>query len=185
MLYILYSILERSHIQNIGPSFCVLGCDIAFGPWAISHPQTQTSGPIFCIYDLLVYYIMYTYMYIYNYILSFCDSICETLGIKRAWSSEQIHEYLLSGFTKEKEEFLLGVRINKALYKYNEICSFALQLLSHTDKTKEKILSSNSLREETKEKEEVLNAESNGVFFLDNEGENVASVTKVKNEFCC
>lgn len=54
-----------------------------------------------------------------------------------------------------------------------------MQLLSHTDRTTEKSPSSNSLREETKEKEEVVNAESNGVFFLDNEGENIAGVTKV------
>ena len=35
MQYIIYSILERSHIQNIGPLVCVLGCDIALGPTAL------------------------------------------------------------------------------------------------------------------------------------------------------
>lgn len=94
-----------------------------------------------------------------DWLYSVDSRICETLGIKRTWSSEQVQEHLLSDITKEKEELLL--------------C-----LLSHTDRTTEKSPSSNSLREETKEKEEVVNAESNGVFFLDNEGENIAGVTK-------
>ncbi|XP_019853390.1 PREDICTED: uncharacterized protein LOC109582840 isoform X2 [Amphimedon queenslandica] len=94
-----------------------------------------------------------------KWLYSVDSSICETLGIKRIWSSEQIQEHLLSDITKEKEELLL--------------C-----LLSHTDRTTEKNPSSNDFREETREKEEVLNAESNGVFFLDNEGEDIAGVTK-------
>ena len=32
MQYIIYSILERSHIQNIGPLVCVLGCDMGLRP---------------------------------------------------------------------------------------------------------------------------------------------------------
>ena len=35
MQYIIYSILERSDIQNIGPVVGVLGCDIALGPSAL------------------------------------------------------------------------------------------------------------------------------------------------------
>ena len=55
MQYIIYSILERSDIQNIGPVVGVLGCDIALGP---------LTGPIFCISDRSsILYNIHTYIY--------------------------------------------------------------------------------------------------------------------------
>ena len=38
----IYSMLTGPYIQNIGPEFCVRGCDI-------SHPRTQNEGPIYSI----------------------------------------------------------------------------------------------------------------------------------------
>ena len=46
-------------MENIGPLYCVFGCDTALD-YALGYitPQTQYLGPIFSIYDLVVYYII-------------------------------------------------------------------------------------------------------------------------------
>ena len=60
MQYIIYSILELSDIQNIGPVVGVLGCDIALGPSALGlyHILGHPPQVLYFVYQTVpVYYI--------------------------------------------------------------------------------------------------------------------------------
>ena len=66
---------NRSYILHIGPSFCVLRCDIALAGSGYITSSDTNSGPIFCIQDLVVYFIYYIHIYTCIYIC-----VCVTLA---------------------------------------------------------------------------------------------------------